>query len=262
MIKILIGGSPCTHWSIARGNGREVQASGLGWNLYENFLIAREKFEPDLFLYENNWSASPEIKNQIANTLGFKLLRFNSNLVSAQNRDRFYVVNWEIEPPLNRNVMLQDILEFGFTQRVKSKTIRVGGGSGWGNKHEWDMPNPYRKYTLTELCRLQTLPDNYCNAIPENQARKCLGNGWTAEMIIYLLNKPLSFVDKNEKIVVLSLYDGIATGRYCLDRMGFNNVDYHAYEIDKYAIRVALSNYLDIKEHGDAFQVRNPEWKI
>lgn len=44
--------------------------------------------------------------------------------------------------------------------------------------------------------------------------------------------------------------------RYCLDKMGFTNVEYHAYEIDKYAMKIALSNYPDIIQHGDAFQVR------
>ena len=44
--------------------------------------------------------------------------------------------------------------------------------------------------------------------------------------------------------------------------MGFTNVEYHAYEIDKYAIQVAMHNYLDIIQHGDAFQVRNENWTI
>lgn len=30
MIKILIGGSPCTYWSVAQKKGREVEAEGLG----------------------------------------------------------------------------------------------------------------------------------------------------------------------------------------------------------------------------------------
>lgn len=30
MIKILIGGSPCTYWSDAQKKGREVEAEGLG----------------------------------------------------------------------------------------------------------------------------------------------------------------------------------------------------------------------------------------
>lgn len=53
------------------------------------------------------------------------------------------------------------------------------------------------------------------------------------------------------------MYDGIGTGRYCLDKMGFKNVEYHAFEVDKYAIQIAQSNYPDIIEHGDAYQVRD-----
>lgn len=50
MIKLLIGGSPCTHWSIAQKNGRETKPEGLGWELFKNYLIAKEKFKPDFFL--------------------------------------------------------------------------------------------------------------------------------------------------------------------------------------------------------------------
>lgn len=53
------------------------------------------------------------------------------------------------------------------------------------------------------------------------------------------------------------MYDGIGTGRYCLDKMGFKNIKYYAYEIDKYAIQIAKTNYPDIIELGDAFQIRN-----
>ncbi|MCB5675889.1 DNA cytosine methyltransferase, partial [Bifidobacterium breve] len=62
-----------------------------------------------------------------------------------------------------------------------------GSGSGWGNKHEWDRPHRDRVYTTTELERLQTLPDGYTRGIPERQRRKSLGNGWTAEVIIELM---------------------------------------------------------------------------
>ena len=39
MIKLLIGGSPCTFWSIAQKNGRETEAQGMGWELFKNYLI-------------------------------------------------------------------------------------------------------------------------------------------------------------------------------------------------------------------------------
>lgn len=97
MIKLLIGGSPCTHWSIAQSKNRETKAEGLGWELFLNFVIAKEKFKPDFFLYENNWSASKEIKDQIQKELDCELMRINSKLVSAQNRDRFYVFNWDVK---------------------------------------------------------------------------------------------------------------------------------------------------------------------
>jgi len=81
-------------------------------------------------------------------------------------------------------------------------------------------------------------------------------------VIIHILRHAFDRIPKDEKIKVLSMYDGIATGRYCLDKLGFSNVEYHAYEIDKYAMTVALSNYPDIIQHGDAFQVRADEWEI
>jgi site-specific DNA-cytosine methylase len=118
-----------------------------------------------------------------------------------------------------------------------------------------------RKLTVRECARLQTMPDNYCKAVSDSQAYKALGNGWTAEVIIHLLNHALKDVPRDEEIVVLSMYDGIATGRYCLDKMGFTNVTYHAYEIDKYPIMVAMDNYPDIIQHGDAFAVREDDWQ-
>lgn len=81
-------------------------------------------------------------------------------------------------------------------------------------------------------------------------------------MIIHILSNALKDIPKDEKIVVLSMYDGIGTGRYVLDKMGFTNVEYHAYEIDKYAMKIANSNYPDIIQHGDAYQVRKDDWKI
>lgn len=122
------------------------------------------------------------------------------------------------------------------------------------------MPNKDRVYTTTELERLQTMPDGYTQGIPENQRRKCLGNGWTAEVIIELMQ--YMKIEKDEEIIVVSLYDGIATGRYCLEKLGFTNVKYFAYEIDKYAMQVAVKNYPDIIECGDAFKVRAENWCI
>lgn len=44
-----------------------------------------------------------------------------------------------------------------------------------------------RKLTVTECCRLQTLPDNYCSMVSNSQAYKCLGNGWNVDIIVHIL---------------------------------------------------------------------------
>lgn len=119
-----------------------------------------------------------------------------------------------------------------------------------------------RKLTPTECERLQTMPDGYTAAVSNSQRYKALGNGWTAEVIIHILNHALKDVPRDKELVVLSMYDGIATGRYCLDKMGFTNVKYYAYEIDPYAQKIAMSNYPDIIQCGDAFRVRDDDWKI
>lgn len=92
-MRILLGGSPCTHWSIAQTKNRETKPEGLGWELFLNYLIALEKYQPRYFLYENNKSMSPAIRAQITSELGVEPILINSALVSAQNRQRLYWTN-------------------------------------------------------------------------------------------------------------------------------------------------------------------------
>ena len=378
-LRLLIGGSPCTHWSIAQKNNRETKPEGLGWELFKNYLIAKEKFKPDFFLYENNKSAAQPIKDQISNELNTELQYINSALVSAQHRQRFYAHNIPgVEQPEDREILLVDILESGATWLEKSYVLttrcsgaiisetlkrhrhtmvaepaRIGTICGKGdrvgvktglyiatafplgtadqnkahcvdanyykgsnpkqtlNKHRrtmiaeltdfnlddyedvivhengnveidgkliyrikdgyiWckedkyiiDLPDGYytiRKLTPIECERLQTLPDNYTEGISNTQRYKCIGNGWTAEVITHILSH--ISIPKDYPIEVLSMYDGIATGRYCLDNLGYTNITYKAYEIDEYAKKVAMKNYPDIIQCGDAYQVREENWK-
>lgn len=111
-MKLLIGGSPCTHWSIAQKSHRETEPTGLGWELFKNYLIAREKFKPDFFLYENNKSMAPAIRKQITKELGVEPILINSALVSAQNRQRLYWTNIpSVTQPEDLGLLLRDILE-------------------------------------------------------------------------------------------------------------------------------------------------------
>ncbi|MDE7243011.1 MAG: DNA cytosine methyltransferase [Oscillospiraceae bacterium] len=111
-MKLLIGGSPCTYWSIAQTKNRETKPEGLGWELFKNYLIALEKFKPDFFLYENNKSMNCSIREQITKELGAEPILINSALVSAQTRQRLYWTNIPgVEQPEDRGILLRDILE-------------------------------------------------------------------------------------------------------------------------------------------------------
>jgi DNA (cytosine-5)-methyltransferase 3A len=52
----------------------------------------------------------------------------------------------------------------------------------------WNIEEMYiRKLTPLECERLQTLPDNYTEGISNTQRYKCIGNGWTVDVIVHIL---------------------------------------------------------------------------
>lgn len=121
------------HWSIAQTKNRETEASGIGWELFRNFVIARDKYQPDYFLYENNKSMSSAIREQITAELGVEPVLINSALVSAQNRQRLYWVGKRnpdgtysqvpVEQPEDRGILLRDILESGVCWKEKGYAL-------------------------------------------------------------------------------------------------------------------------------------------
>lgn len=129
----LMGGSPCTYWSIAQKNNRETEASGLGWELFSQYVRALKEAQPKYFIYENNKSMSNAIRQSITETFGFEPICINSALLSAQNRQRLYWVGKrntdgtyskvEIQQPEDRGILLKDILDNGIAWREKSYCI-------------------------------------------------------------------------------------------------------------------------------------------
>lgn len=120
---LLMGGSPCTHWSIRQHKNRETQASGLGWELFSQYVRALNEAKPKAFIYENNKSMSTAIRQSITDTFGFERIEINSALVSAQHRQRLYWVGIrqpdgsykkaDISLPTDRGILLADILDVG-----------------------------------------------------------------------------------------------------------------------------------------------------
>ena len=137
----LIGGSPCTYWSIAQTKNRETVASGMGWELFSQYVRALHEAKPRFFLYENNKSMSAAIRASITETFGFEPILINSALVSAQNRQRLY---WcgirqedgtykkaDIQQPTDRGILLKDILETGVTWQEKAYAYTIRCQGAW-----------------------------------------------------------------------------------------------------------------------------------
>ena len=466
-MKILIGGSPCTHWSIAQTKNRETEASGIGWELFLNYRIARDKYQPDFFLYENNKSMSKAIREQITAELGVEPVLINSALVSAQSRQRLYWAGKRnsdgtysqrpIEQPEDKGLFLRDILETGVAWQEKAYTLRAKTGAGASSviktikepgkfpyngaaepiivngtesgkartvdahmgklennlvprinnpnpaKQQYDciaepvrigtvendakdqkqdsqqyrvyspdgksvtlcgngggigaktglyaVPAPVeynplhncdvaitdqnircaykdgsgtaqgytvtfddakspsviaghahkmkvieratnlkqmpiyevrggyitiketqypikladgfyiiRKLTVRECMRLQTVQETYAFPCSPSQAYKLLGNGWTVDVIAHLLSHFDGLTA--EPVEVFSMYDGMSCGRLALNKLGVNVTTYYATEIDKYAIQATQHNFPDTVQLGDAFQVRETDWKL
>ena len=88
--------------------------------MFKNYLIARDKFKPDYFLYENNKSMAAAIQTQITRELVVEPILLNSERVSAQRRERLYWAGKrnadgsyskvEIATPQDKGLLLQDIV--------------------------------------------------------------------------------------------------------------------------------------------------------
>ena len=225
---LLIGGSPCTFWSISKaGHGRETTSSGVGWELFSQYVRAWKESGVPYFLYENNASMSKDIKAAITEAFGVEPLEINSALVSAQTRKRLYWTNIpNATVPTDMNIKLADIIENGVVDREKSLCLarRYAGfqgtqsylcrryfGKSMGQavfdveptelKKLFKSDNRFtdeqgkatgctiRPMTVTECERLQTIPDGYTakGGCTRHQRIEAIGNGWTVNVIVHLL---------------------------------------------------------------------------
>lgn len=195
-MKKLIGGSPCTHWSIAQTKNRETEASGIGWELFLNYRIARDKYQPDFFLYENNKSMSPAIRAQITAELGVEPVLINSALVSAQNRQRLYWAGKRnqdgtysqvaVEQPVDRGILLRDILETGVAWKEKSYTLDAHYYKSAG-VYNPKKQHSYSRLMAAEPVRIGTIENDAKNQAfdsqqyrvysPDGKAVTLCGNG-------------------------------------------------------------------------------------
>lgn len=218
---LLIGGSPCQSLSITRSKDR-THLEGKS-KLFWEYVRALEEVQPKYFLFENVASMNEESKDVISEALGCQPVFIDSAMFSAQTRERLYWTNIPLSPieEIKPNTLVvKDILQenvpekyyyncdydmIGFDKVVcaklhlnghdlckrvnspyqKCQTLTCISG---GNQHKKTFDHGrIRKLTPLEYERLQTLPDNYTYGVSDTARYTAVGNGWTVDVIAYLL---------------------------------------------------------------------------
>ena len=74
-----------------------------------------------------------------------------------------------------------------YSIKGKSANLTANGGGRGAKTGLYRIGEIVRKLTPLEAERLQTLPDNYTKGITDTQRYKCIGNGWTVDVIAHIL---------------------------------------------------------------------------
>lgn len=210
-INFLGGGSPCQDISVL--NQKREGLKGNKSSLFYKFIEAKEAINPKVWLLENvAGSASAEITR----TLKVKPLKLNSNLVSAQNRNRLYWTNIPVNSmPPKKNIILQYILQDNVDEKyyqseawltwwLANKDFQLSKGystlnarkagcltarmySSWNGNFIQDERG-IRRLTTIECEKLQNINDGYTSCISDNAAYRALGDCWTIDIIRHILS--------------------------------------------------------------------------
>jgi len=216
-IDLLFGGSPCQSFSNA-GNGSGFDGKS---GLFYEFVRLLKECKPTYFLLENV-KMKKEWQDIISEKLGVQPIKINSNLVSAQNRERLYWTNIPVVGlPEDKHIYIEDILDTNFDSKywlkernaeLLSKKVNIEGAPDiccidvYNKKFKKDRKSPtltlphhnslrllqdgkFRKLTPNECERLQTVPVDYTNTgIADIHRYSMLGNGWTVDVIAFIFS--------------------------------------------------------------------------
>ena len=229
-IDLLIGGSPCQDFSSA--NKEKLGLQGEKSGLFYEYLRLLNELKPKYFLLEN--VAMDDFSYAaISEMLGTYPTNINSELVSGQLRQRSYWTNIGpehrdlfgnrysmIPQPKNKKIKFQDILESGYTDRLKARCLLESESRNPGSTfsslrrymimgfinvvfkdevtyekyskmnedqmRENFIDGDIRKLNQIEMERLQTVPEGYTDILKRNDAACLLGDGWTVDVIAHI----------------------------------------------------------------------------
>jgi len=155
-IDLILAGSPCQGFSFAGKQLNFADERSKLFFVFVDILNHCKKFNPDVKFLLENVNMKKEYQRVINQALGLFPVRINSNLVSAQNRDRIYwsnikikmvglfnEIHTDIEQPKDRDILLRDILESEVDEKYFLSEKRINYCIN--AKFRQDMPNDINK---------------------------------------------------------------------------------------------------------------------
>jgi site-specific DNA-cytosine methylase len=150
-IDLLIGGSPCQGFSFA---GKQLNFDDPRSKLFWEYVRLLKDLKPKYFLLENV-KMKKESMDVITEALGVEPIFINSNLVSAQNRQRYYWTNIPMDKlPDDKGVVLADILEDGHVDRDKSHCIDANYFKGGNLKSYFEKHRRQLVFSDDGMCHV------------------------------------------------------------------------------------------------------------
>ena len=263
-IDLVIGGSPCTFWSIAKAQ-REIDKSGMGWKLFMRFVEAVRQIKPRYFLLENVASMPAVIKDFISAELGCEPIYINSALLSAQHRKRLYWTNITgIAQPEDKGILLKDIIDSGLSYLNKSYCITATYAGATFEQTLRDKKRTTVAEPFNALPMATSQDAGFFNAETPEQIG-IIGNGGQGERIYSVTAKSVSMKSQGggggalTGLYKIDLPDGYYTIRKLTpieaERCQTLPDNYTAWGIDHNGNTVKISNTQRYRGIGNGFTV-------
>jgi DNA (cytosine-5)-methyltransferase 3A len=235
-IDLLVGGSPCQNFTFAgKREGMvtdtnveitslnqylELKESGFVFKgqsyLFWEYIRLLREIKPKYFLLENV-KMNKRWQSVITDAVGVSSVNINSELLSAQRRNRLYWTNINdgiIPQPNDLKLVLKDIVRVEDNDKYHLSIVHHNAflkSYKWTPNYLTEKSKPllasyykqpphcpyipceqsesgYRMLSPVECERLQTLPDDYTEGISKTQRYKCIGNGFTVNVLAYIFS--------------------------------------------------------------------------
>jgi hypothetical protein len=215
-IDLLIGGSPCQDFS--RANSVRDGLKGMKSMLFYEYVRLLEETKPTYYLLENVIMDSLGY-NTITEILGTEPVRLCGSKVSGALRDRLFWTNigpeyrdlfgnrkCVIPQPIDKKIMLNDVLEYGYSDKKKHTCLNTSCGRDANQRYmlhryattgmttiiytdeTMDVSKGVRYCTQKELERLHNIPEGYTRSLNKAQAGNLIGDGWTVGIVEHIFS--------------------------------------------------------------------------